>query len=454
MQLTFLRLQHFRPYTDLTLQFGSGVNVVLAPNGVGKTSLIDAAGVVLEAIVRRHADRLVPADLWARFDSSGKVDFAPRLAIDARVGAYPLAIRAEREGVADRSSLRTRVVLPEAAALDAAVFEASAKGEPIPVFGRISATRATLTADPLSPPDLERRSPLSRDAGWSLDLDLAARWVDLRDDWAWVYLTAHPKHSPIMEALKQTVGQALRRALGVDEPPAYSGELHDFMVYLPGDGWRPVHQMSDGWRSFVAIIVAIALRAGMCHQGEPDAGREAIGTVLIDELEQHLHPQLQREILGGLRRAFPKVQLIVTTHSPLVLTDALGPDDQIMRLEADENGSPRVRMLDSVRGLDIEAIVTGPWFGLESTLDDESLQLMADYRAAVRKREAGREERARLEGQLKALLAKFHPHGLEGLGIELAAEIEGRFGHQLRTWDDVQRVKQEVLRLIDAAVKG
>ena len=49
---------------------------------------------------------------------------------------------------------------------------------------------------------------------------------------------------------------------------------------------------------------------------------EAEGTVLIDEIDAHLHPSWQATILGALRSIFPKLQFIVTTHSPNVLMSA------------------------------------------------------------------------------------------------------------------------------------
>ncbi|MGR6008126.1 AAA family ATPase, partial [Bacillus cereus] len=46
---------------------------------------------------------------------------------------------------------------------------------------------------------------------------------------------------------------------------------------------------------------------------------EAIGTVIIDELDVHLHPEWQLTISDSLRRMFPKLQFIITTHSPTLL---------------------------------------------------------------------------------------------------------------------------------------
>ena len=46
------------------------------------------------------------------------------------------------------------------------------------------------------------------------------------------------------------------------------------------------------------------------------------GVVLIDELELHMHPTWQRKILGVLKTTFPNLQFIVTTHSPIILSEA------------------------------------------------------------------------------------------------------------------------------------
>lgn len=51
-----------------------------------------------------------------------------------------------------------------------------------------------------------------------------------------------------------------------------------------------------------------------------NSSAETRGTVLIDEVDLHLHPTLQATVLKGLRNAFPNIQFIVTTHAPMVMT--------------------------------------------------------------------------------------------------------------------------------------
>ena len=92
------------------------------------------------------------------------------------------------------------------------------------------------------------------------------------------------------------------------------------------------------------------------------------GIVLLDELEQHLHPQWQREIVGLLSQQFPRVQFIATSHSPMCAlgTTALPPAlSKIVRLrqtddhvEAVETAIPKSQRADQV--------LTSPLFGLYS----------------------------------------------------------------------------------------
>ena len=81
--------------------------------------------------------------------------------------------------------------------------------------------------------------------------------------------------------------------------------------------------LSDGYHVFIALVADIARRAVMLNEIDgADAPARVKGVVLIDELDLHLHPRWQRVALRGLRRAFPRLQLIVTTHSPQVLSSA------------------------------------------------------------------------------------------------------------------------------------
>lgn len=80
-----------------------------------------------------------------------------------------------------------------------------------------------------------------------------------------------------------------------------------------------IEQLSDGQRVFLALVADLARRMIMLNPllKNPLEGR---GIVLIDEIELHLHPRWQQEVIIVLRTVFPNIQFVITTHSPIVLS--------------------------------------------------------------------------------------------------------------------------------------
>jgi predicted ATP-binding protein involved in virulence len=86
-------------------------------------------------------------------------------------------------------------------------------------------------------------------------------------------------------------------------------------------------QLSDGERSFLALVCDLGRRLALANPALNNPLQGA-GVVLIDELELHLHPKWQREIVEKLRNTFPNIQFIATTHSPFII-QSLRPGELI-----------------------------------------------------------------------------------------------------------------------------
>ncbi|MCP1519542.1 putative ATP-binding protein involved in virulence [Pseudomonas migulae] len=82
-----------------------------------------------------------------------------------------------------------------------------------------------------------------------------------------------------------------------------------------------VSQLSQGEKSMMALVGDIARRLAMMNQSL-DNPLEGDGIVLIDEVDLHLHPKWQRSLIRQLSETFPNCQFVLTTHSPLVISDA------------------------------------------------------------------------------------------------------------------------------------
>ncbi len=118
----------------------------------------------------------------------------------------------------------------------------------------------------------------------------------------------------------------------------FSLTLEELAMSHPEQGILPVSLLSDGVRSMVSLAADLAWRCTRLngHWGA-DASKKTEGLVLIDEVDLHLHPTWQQRVITSLQEAFPKIQFIVATHSPQVLTTV---KKECIRIISWENEAP------------------------------------------------------------------------------------------------------------------
>ncbi|MFN8576109.1 MAG: AAA family ATPase [Candidatus Sericytochromatia bacterium] len=90
---------------------------------------------------------------------------------------------------------------------------------------------------------------------------------------------------------------------------------YNFDILLKGREKFDFNTLSDGYSAIISIITELILRM----ESKSSKNYDIQGVVLIDEIETHLHIELQKKILPFLMSFFPNIQFIVTTHSPFVL---------------------------------------------------------------------------------------------------------------------------------------
>lgn len=100
----------------------------------------------------------------------------------------------------------------------------------------------------------------------------------------------------------------------------YDYKKYDFKIHQDGREPFRFNELSDGYSAVIYIISDLILRMDKNWLlGEEISQYNEQGIVLIDELETHLHIELQKKILPFLTEFFPRIQFIVTTHSPYIL---------------------------------------------------------------------------------------------------------------------------------------
>ena len=128
-------------------------------------------------------------------------------------------------------------------------------------------------------------------------------------------------------------------------------------------------QLASGLKSMIAMIGDIMVRL---YEQQPAVfdPAEFTGVVLIDEIDIHLHPKLQKQLVEQLTRTFPKIQFIASTHSPISLLGA-PKNSRIFKVERSALQGVTVQRLDDkliLGDLLPNTILTSPIFGLEDII--------------------------------------------------------------------------------------
>jgi hypothetical protein len=129
-----------------------------------------------------------------------------------------------------------------------------------------------------------------------------------------------------------------------------------------------VGALSDGYRAFIGWISDLLYHVCM---GAP-AGAKLVdghGIVLIDEVDLHLHPEWQRHVIPTLARALPNLQLIMTSHSPIVVGTLY--QRNVVVLESGQNATQLCPATEEVYGRSADQILTSGHFGLSSARNEE-----------------------------------------------------------------------------------
>lgn len=148
-------------------------------------------------------------------------------------------------------------------------------------------------------------------------------------------------------------------------------------------------QLPDGVRYLLGLTVDFLRRRELADWDESVAGMKP-SVLLIDELDGHLHPKWQRAVLPALKQALPDVQIIVSTHSPFVISSCRGARVHVLELDQEGNATVRPPM-DAPIGESLMATVQDV-FGVESRFDLETERELARWNELRKKQDAGKLE--------------------------------------------------------------
>ena len=324
-----LHVENYRCFDELRLPLEEDTTVLFAENGGGKTALLTALAMGL-AVFQRDAPKALKLDAkrdprLRTLDEQGRREpVGPcRVAWTADVGVSESVTWSMAAHPASGRKVNKHQPIFEA------LERVRVPGDRWPLFAWYGVDRLRRLRGPRRKVERTRDRWEAYDSSLDPTLDEAPLLQWLQDEMLGDVVRRQQEeperlfHAAVMEA-------TARATPGVTHgwyDPAAEGPVVRF-----DDGHAaPWSELSDGYHVFIALVADIARRAVMLNEFDgADAPKRVEGVVLIDEIDLHLHPRWQREALPRLRDVFPKLQLIITTHSPQVLSSA--ENRQVRRL--------------------------------------------------------------------------------------------------------------------------
>lgn len=391
MNLECIRLQNYRRFKRFEIHFHPELTVIAARNGHGKTTVLEAIAAALGpftgAFDLGRSEHIRRSD--ARYSAtSGSYENEQNFPVVIDAALESPEISWQRALLSSKGRTTTKEASPLSnwgKELQKDIREGAEVV--LPVLRYYSSKRLWV-----SHKNVASKAVLteSRTAGYEDCLSSLSSFVQLQE-WMKRASLAVIQHgiqpgyegSNLRDRLKG-IANAVDTVLAVQgwRHFHYSLVFEELAMVHKEHGALPISLLSDGVRAMISLVADLALRCVRLnsHLGEL-APRESAGIVLIDEVDLHLHPAWQQTVIASLREAFPKFQLIVTSHSPQVLS-TVGSDSIRLVFQDESEAWHSHKPQHEVLGLE-SSVALNDIMGVNPVPPVDEAQLVADYIALI-----------------------------------------------------------------------
>lgn len=338
MRIDQLTVKNFKGFESKEFLFHPQFNLVVGKNGKGKTSVLEALSVAAGSWflgVRGFDTRHIrPSEV--RLEQRGQESKWESI-FPCEVAAKGWVQGEELSWCRTLNSLESRTTYVQATKLKKLAQKVDQQvrdGEDIalPLISYYGTARlckepreSYSASDPMKIAD---KSQMSRFSGYYNSVDPRLSVAQLTQ---WLahqsWITFQKKGRPPLAF--SAVERALVGCIEGAEELVFDADLGEVVVHFD-QGRQPFSNLSDGHRCMLAMVGDIAQKAAKLN---PQFGSNVLeqteGIVLIDELDLHLHPSWQRHVIDDLRRTFPKIQFVCTTHSPFLIQSLRSSEELI-----------------------------------------------------------------------------------------------------------------------------
>jgi len=343
MQINKLDIENFQLFANQSFALHERFNLIVGVNGSGKTSLLRALAVALggwahayikdernhrpildEEIREIHGDGRFDKTKFTKVTAIGKAAVIDRYHQQKEGSVIWSRARAEGtkhtrvDGSIQYGSNPTQYALNfETLGNDALMFIDKGEKFALPLFAFYECDRIWKSAESIDPVEASKTKYSRFDAyrdcfHTGANHKQLGEWL-LRNEMA---SAQKQVLTPVLLSIRAAAKVALEGCTGI----RFDFDESRVLVEFNNGRVVPFEHLSDGQRTMLGLFCDLARRAAILN---PHFGGEASlhtkGVVLIDELDLHLHPRWQRQIIRGLSSMFPNIQFICTTHSPFII---------------------------------------------------------------------------------------------------------------------------------------
>ncbi len=345
IKLKSLSISNFRLFKELTVDFHDDLTVLIGENGSGKTTIVDGIAKHLDLLINKLRDETkkqfqLIKEPYLIYDESDiniealekdellENDLTIEINNDNTEKSYSIY---KEELTVNISFSKKELLLPRILDKDSEeehqfkLFAESVRNEiskqqffSLPVLGYYPCYTSNIFSDiklePIITPWSHYNEALK---GEAFNFSSFANWF------TWLYNRGQQKNEPDKTLL--VVTKAILTMLN-DEEDKFSDLIINYDKY-PGEFslikkgvMLSFSQLASGEKSLLTLVADLARRLTMAnpHKENPLAGQ---GVVLIDEIDLHLHPKWQRKVIPQLQKTFPNIQFVITTHSPIIVSE-------------------------------------------------------------------------------------------------------------------------------------
>lgn len=363
MYVKHLSLKNMRGLEEVDLTFKPGVNLLVGPNSVGKSTVLEALRIMLSALTARLEGDYRTAYKFKDRDirkDAGQLSAKLLLSFQGQdvhwdVQRYLASNKAEDMQTSDYDALNQVVKPLELQIFKYSISENYAISLPIALYYNVQ--RAVKHAE-LAPDFATRKVRLSPISALEnaleptgTDFEQIQKWFAYRS--TWLKKTKNNTSDVLADKHLFAVIKAIESFL-----PALNGVRFDEetrKLYTRKDGHDfELSELSDGEQSLMALVADISRRLAIANPAL-DNPLTGDAVVLVDEIDLHLHPAWQRQIVTLFEQTFPNTQFIFTTHSPQILSHV--KPDAIWLFQRNDEGEVEPYQPDTSFGMDSSSIL-------------------------------------------------------------------------------------------------